>query len=311
VPGAAVLATDLDKTQAGCQSAPMSNRGFHFRENLPALRNPLVIAGFEGWGNALNVASGMLAYLIEALGAEAIGSIDPDSFYRYDESRPVVHIEEGQLQRLTPPGGTLFAAKIAAGPRDLVLVQAQEPQLRWFQFARELCEWAAGVGGDTVISLGSMYDAVLHTDRLVSGIASDPPLGQRLRELGAGAVSYQGPSAIHSVIMDESRRRGIGCVSLWCHCPYYLQGATHFGVMCRLAELLARLGGFELDTGELETNWRKLDDHIRGLVEKNEDLQKLISGLRQQKRRGSFSGSGPPPRTDGKVINLLDFLDPH
>ncbi len=48
--------------------------------------------------------------------------------------------------------------------------------------------------------------------------------------------------------------------------------------MCRLAELLTRLGGFDLDTAELEANWSRLDDHIGGLVEKNEDLKKRVGG---------------------------------
>ncbi len=77
-----------------------------------------------------------------------------------------------------------------------------------------------------MVSLGSLYDNVLHSDRVVSGIASEPRLSRLLRDLGAAPVSYQGPGAIHSVIMSEGGQRGIGCISLWCHCPFYLQGAT-------------------------------------------------------------------------------------
>jgi proteasome assembly chaperone (PAC2) family protein len=288
----------------------MKDRGFHLGENLPTLKRALLIAGFGGWGNALNVASGTIDYLVRRLEAEPIGKIDPDTFYRYDESRPVVRIEQGELKSLDFPGGSVYAARTAEPHRDLILLQANEPQLRWFQFAGEFFDVVERLGADTAISLGSMYDSVLHTDRLVSGIASTPALTEALRTGGISPVSYQGPSAIHSTLMAEGRKRGIGCISLWAHCPYYLQGATHFGVMAHLSEVLAKLGDFQLETDELEADWRKLHDHIQGLVDKNEELQQLISGLRKQKLRGMWSPAKPPADDEGKVINLLDFLDP-
>ena len=288
----------------------MKDGGFHLGDNLPTLKRALLIVGFGGWGNALNVAAGMIDYLVRQLEAEPIGKIDPDTFYRYDENRPVVRIEEGELKSLDFPGGSVFAARTGELHRDLILMQADEPQLRWFQFADELFDLVGRLGADTAISLGSMYDSVLHTDRLVSGIASTPALTEALRNGGISPISYQGPSAIHSTLLTEGRKRGIGCISLWAHCPYYLQGATHFGVMAHLGEVLAKLGDFPVDTDELESSWSTLHNHIQGLVEKSEELQKLISGLRKQKLRGMWSPAKPPAADESKVISLLDFLDP-
>jgi hypothetical protein len=41
----------------------MLEKGIQIKE-LPQLRKPLLIAGFDGWTNALNVGNGMVAYLI-------------------------------------------------------------------------------------------------------------------------------------------------------------------------------------------------------------------------------------------------------
>ncbi len=288
----------------------MKDSGIHLDDNLPSLKRAVLIVGFGGWGNALNVAAGLIDYLVRKLAAEPIGRIDPDTFYRYDENRPVVRIEDGELKGLDFPGGSVFAARTGEPHRDLILMRADEPQLRWFQFAGELFDLAGRLGAETAINLGSMYDSVLHTDRLVSGIASTPTLSEALRTAGISPISYQGPSAIHSTLMSEGRKRGIGCISLWAHCPYYLQGTTHYGVMAHLGAVLATLGDFLLDTEELESGWRKLHDHIQGLVDKSEELQKLISGLRKQKLRGMWSPAKAPTAGEGKVINLLDFMDP-
>jgi hypothetical protein len=73
----------------------MPTNGFQFENHLPVLNRPWLIAGFTGWGNAMNVAAGAIEHLVQQLGAQKIGSIDSDVFYRYDENRPVVRIEAG------------------------------------------------------------------------------------------------------------------------------------------------------------------------------------------------------------------------
>jgi hypothetical protein len=64
-------------------------------EYYPQLDNPLAIAGFEGWGNALDISRGMVDYMIQKLHAKAFATIRSDPFYRFDESRPIAEIEDG------------------------------------------------------------------------------------------------------------------------------------------------------------------------------------------------------------------------
>ena len=284
--------------------------GFQLKVETPTLNRPWLIAGFKGWGNALNVAAGTIDYLVQQLGAQEIGTIDADAFYRYDEIRPVVRIESGELKSLEFPGGALYAGRTGSGSHDMILIKADEPHLRWRHFAGALLETAARLGADTLISLGSMFDSVLHTDRLVSCVASTAALTEALQAQAIAPISYQGPSAIHSTLLMEGRRRGIGCISLWCHCPYYLQGATHFGLISHLVGLLTKLSGVPLETEELESSWQKLHEHIQQLLEKNEELQKIVSNLRKEKLHGTWSAVKPPAGSAGKVINLKDFLEP-
>jgi len=49
-------------------------------EELPKLNNPILIAGFDGWGNALDISNAMSAYLIRKLKAEYFAKINPDIF---------------------------------------------------------------------------------------------------------------------------------------------------------------------------------------------------------------------------------------
>ena len=287
----------------------MRESGIHIKE-LPQLANPVLIAGFDGWGNALNISNGMAAYLIRKLKAEPFADLDPDIFYRYDEQRPVVNIEAGILNSLTSPGGSFYAAETGAGQNGVVILKANEPNLQWFGFVDLLFSLCRKLEVQTIITLGSMYDNVLHTDRIVSGIASTPEKLSQLKQMRINAISYQGPSAIHSIIQSEGSQKGFECISLWSHCPYYLQGTTHFGILSYLGQLLAGIANFKLDTLDLDANWQKLEKQIGELVENNRELQTLISNLRKVKVNGSAADLRGATKSDEKVINLQDFLDP-
>ncbi|MGD9225024.1 MAG: PAC2 family protein [Desulfobacterales bacterium] len=287
----------------------MSESGIQIDE-FPELKNPLLIAGFDGWGNALKISSGMAAYLIRAFKAQRFAEINPDVFYRYDEMRPVVHIEKGVFKSLSAPGGTFYAAQTAPEGRDLVIFKADEPNLQWFRFVEELFDLCNRLNIESIITLGSMYDHVLHTDRIVSAVASDATMSSMLRQKGVNSISYQGPSAIHSTIHSEGLKRAHASVCLWCHCPYYLQGTTHFGILAHLGKLLAAIGGFELNTEDLEASWEKLNIQIENLIEKNAELQTVIKELRKAKVRGSAAEMKGAIKSDEKIINIQDFIEP-
>jgi proteasome assembly chaperone (PAC2) family protein len=275
-------------------------------EYLPSMNDALFIAGFEGWGNALDISRGMVDYLVEKLNGKSFGRISPDLFYRFDEHRPVVDIEEGILKSISPPGGVLYAVEQAVAGRDMIILKASEPDLRWFAFADAILALCEKTRVKMMISLGSMYDNVLHSDTVVSAAASTEQILEALKNQKVIAVNYKGPSAIHSVLLDEARNRGVPCVSLWCHCPFYLQGTTHFGLLSHLGSLLSSWAGFKLDTQELDRTWKELSKQIQGIIDKNPELQTMISDLRKSKIKGSWEEA----KKGDKVIHLEDFFKP-
>jgi proteasome assembly chaperone (PAC2) family protein len=279
-------------------------------DRLPELNDPLLIAGFDGWGNALNVSKAMASYLIGKLKAERFAKINPETFYSFDKSRPLVNIEQGSLKGISPPGGSFYAAKTGPDENDLVILKANEPNLHWLHFAAEIFSVCDKLGVKTFISLGSMYDNVLHSDRIISGIASNETLLNKLKQKDVLPINYRGPGAIHSTLHSEAAKRGFQCISLWCHCPYYLEGATHFGLLSHLGSLLSFLGGFTLNIEEVETSWKELNRQIQGLIETNPELEAMISGLRKAKVRGSWASMGDSVKKGEKVIHLTDFLKP-
>ncbi len=286
----------------------MTSQGIHISE-LPDLKAPVLIAGFAGWGNALDISRGMAVYLIRKLKGQLFASMNPDVFFRYDILRPEVDIVDGVLVRFTPPSGSVYAVRLDASPNDLVVLEADEPNLQWNRFTEELFSICRKLGVKTVITLGSMYDNVLHSDRIISGIASSVDILSRLKQKGVIPVSYQGPGAVHSTLQFEGAKQGFQCISLWCHCPYYLQNTKHYGLMSHLANVLSFLGEFELDTQDLENRWKALESQIGTLIENSGELQTMIDEIRKAKVRGTWESLKKSIKNE-KVINLTNFLPP-
>jgi len=272
---------------------------------IPVLKNPVLVVGFEGWGNALDISRGVVDYIARKLEAKPFAKINPDLFYRFDENRPIVEIENGILKKITPPDCIFYAIEIHQGDQDLVLLKGNEPNLRWFQFTEAVLSLCLQLGVKLIVSLGSMYDNVLHTDKIFSAVATSKDLLMKIKQTNVREIGYRGPGAIHSTLQDEARKQNLECVSIWCHCPYYLQGTTHFGLLSHLGSLLSSFLGFTLDVKELEIAWEDLSKQIQGIVEKNPELQGVIEELKKAKLKGSWNLA----KKDEKVIHLKDFLE--
>ena len=270
---------------------------------IPDSEDALLIMGFEGWGNALDVSSRMVEYLIRKLNAKPFGKLNSDRFYIYDKNRPKIQIENGELKQIDSPGGIIYEANKKTASRDIILINTAEPELNWNLFSDSILHLCKRMDIKTIVTLGSMFDNVTHTEFVISALASSPEILDSLKENNIFPVSYKGPGAIHTVLHSNANEKGYQSLSLWCHCPYYLQGTTHFGLLSHLGNLLSSWGGFELDTEELSITWRDLSIQIQDIIDNNPELRKAIKELR---KTSSKYGTNAPE--SNKIIRLDHFI---
>lgn len=277
-------------------------------EETPEVSRPVLILGFGGWANGGNVAVGMLDYLIKRLGATRFARIDPNNFYRFDDERPVVKVEGGRLKEVSLPEAAFYAAHDEETGVDLILFKATEPHLRWSLFVEIILSVCKQLGVELMISLGGLQDNVVHTDIVISGLASSEELLERLKQNLVIPAEYEGPGAIHSLILQQAKEISIEGISLWGHCPFYLQG-THLRLLSRMATILTDLAGFKVETDELDKAWTHLARSIQRFIDENPELQKVIKEIMKSKTPGEAESSRLE-RKDGKVIYLDDFFKP-
>jgi len=132
----------------------------HFIEwsRLPEVQRPVIVAAFEGWNDAGDAATTAVGHLRDRLRAEAFAKIDPEEFFDFTSTRPIVHIEDGASRSVEWPLTEFCAVSRDRVGTDLITLLGSEPQLRW----RTFC--------DEIISVAAVRDfAALTSSKLVNG----------------------------------------------------------------------------------------------------------------------------------------------
>ena len=269
----------------------------------PPLHNPILIAGFGGWSNAGNISLKAIECIIQQKRATLLAEIDPDHFYQFTQNRPVITIKEGRLQDLYLKKISFYFWPNKDGKNDLIILKAQEPDYRWPTFVQILFRLCKQWGVSFIICLGGMYDDVLHTDAIVSGVCSFGEWRDILIKKDIHLIDYEGPSGIHSLIMQRAEKESYPFLGLWGHSPLYLRG-TNFRAVIRILDLIASFFAFSIDTLGLEISLKEFDHQIGEILEKNPELKEQIDEIKKI-RSGELR-----KRDTSKIINIKDFIRP-
>ena len=66
--------------------------------SIPELREPVLVAAFEGWNDAGEAASAAAAHLIEVWDAQQVGELDPEDYYDFQVNRPKITLDDADLR---------------------------------------------------------------------------------------------------------------------------------------------------------------------------------------------------------------------
>jgi proteasome assembly chaperone (PAC2) family protein len=271
----------------------------------PSLHEPALVAGFGGWGNAGEVATSTVNFMIESFAAQQLATVESDDFFLFSVNRPLVSIAHGRLKSLDLPRSRFYYATNSPR-RDLILFFGPEPQLCWYRYAEAFMQLCHRFGVNTFITLGGLHDEVLHNEIKISAAGGSMDDVQRLRQLKEPVelIDYVGPSAIHSLFLAQASEEKLESISLWAHAASYLQG-TNYKLCSGLIRRLNLLLDLEVDPSELDLSWKLVEDQIDELIGKNEQLKQHVEELKKREQRGSFPSR---PSSPAKVIRLDEFL---
>ncbi|HYA45218.1 MAG TPA: PAC2 family protein [Acidimicrobiales bacterium] len=249
-------------------------------EHQPTLRQPALVAAFEGWNDAGNAASGAVTYLAKAWEASPFAVFDAEELFDFTSARPVVNLESGVTRRLQWPCVSLSAAEVPGLDRDVVFVSGPEPQLRWRSFSRELVAACLELGVASAVLLGALLADVAHTRPVrVGGGATTARMAALA---GIDPSYYGGPTGIVGVMADALAHERIPTASLWASVPHYVSQSSSPKATLALVERAGRLLGAKVDTVDLQLAAAAYERQVNELVALDEDASAYVRRLERE-----------------------------
>jgi len=244
----------------------------------PKLKDPLFVAAFEGWNDGGTAATNAVQRLISTFAAEKFATLDPEPFYVFSESRPLVKLTEGRTRRVDWQTNDFYHAPLPGTQRDIVLFRGTEPNLRWRSYCAQLIAVAREHGVRQVVTLGAFLADVLYTLPIqVNGFSNTPDLEEKF---GLKRTSYEGPTGIVGVVSNECQDH-FQMLSLWAAVPYYISIPNPKAVHALLIKLKT-IYGFELNLEPLERDADSFDNEINDVVARDPNVAAYVRELKKR-----------------------------
>lgn len=273
--------------------------------DLPHLRSPILVCAFRGWNDAAAAASTALGSIATSLDAELIARIDPEEYFDFQSTRPMISLDEGQTRRIDWPENNLYAVRVPSADRDLVLLNGTEPNLRWRTFSETIATAADALGIDMIVTLGALIAEVSHTLPVpITGLASSQDL---VDELELERSNYEGPTGIVGVVHDLCRQSGMDSASLWAAVPHYVAAVPNPKAALALLRRLEGLTGIAVEASELEEETADYEEQIGRAVAANPEIEELVSRI-EAEQVDLLSEEGELPNADTIAREFQRFL---
>ncbi|TDC52562.1 PAC2 family protein [Jiangella ureilytica] len=248
-------------------------------DGAPQLRNPVLIAAFEGWNDAGEAATAGVEHLERVWNGESVAALDPDEYYDFQVNRPMVSVDEDGLRSIQWPTTRLSVVRLEDHDRDIVLLRGIEPNMRWRAFCAELLSVATDLGCEQVVTLGALLADVPHTRPVpVTVSASDPDQAERL---GLEPSRYEGPTGIVGVFQDAATKAGLDAVSLWAAVPHYVAQSPCPKATLVLLQRVEDHLGLPVPMGDLAEQAEAWQHGVDELAEEDSDVAEYVRRLEE------------------------------
>lgn len=244
------------------------------------LRDPVMIAAFEGWNDAGDAATAAVEHLSLTWDAEPYAELDPDDFYDFQVTRPTVRLVDGVTRTISWPTTRVTACRLPEAAHDVLLVHGIEPNFHWRAFCAELVRIALDGGVPTVVTLGALLADIAHTSPIqVTGSAQDEVTAERL---GVTTSTYEGPTGITGVLQDALVQAGIPAVSLWATVPHYVAEPPSPRATLALLHRIEEVLDIEVPLGTLPQQADEWVDEVSRLAATDSEISEYVRSLQER-----------------------------
>jgi proteasome assembly chaperone (PAC2) family protein len=247
------------------------------------LRRPLLIAAFAGWNDAADAATTAVKFLIDRWKPMKLAEIEPEEFYVFTETRPLVQSNKGIQSTIIWPSNQFLSYSAPYLDHDILIYLGVEPQLKWKTFTSTFVDVCKGFNVSEALLLGAFLVDIPHSMNVpVSGFSSNAEMLERLRELDVRSSNYSGPTGMVGVLHDSLYHADIPVSSLWAAAPHYLAATPNIKVTAALLTYLNTFLSFGLDLSDIQAEAVRFEEQITALVARDPEASAYVRKLEEQ-----------------------------
>lgn len=239
------------------------------QSSLRDLNRPVVIAAFGGWNDAADAATGVVDHLAELTEADFAFALDPDEFYDFTETRPVISNDDDGRRTIEWPTVEILVGHLPE--RDLVLVGGPEPNYHWSGFCTKLVSAMRSIAPEKVILLGSMLADAPH---------------RRPVQVAVDSTDYEGPTGIVGVLTQACKDAGLDTTTLWAAVPHYVAEPPNPKATLALLGHVEDILDITLDVRDLPEQAATWEGRVDDLAADDPDVQSYIATLEEHYDEG-------------------------
>ncbi|WP_241386807.1 PAC2 family protein [Rhodococcus sp. CH91] len=249
-------------------------------QDVTALRNPVLVAAFEGWNDAADAASGAVEHLELIWDAEPFAELDSEEYYDFQVNRPQVRMVDGVTREIDWPTTRLSVCSPPGSDRDVVLLHGIEPSMRWRSFCDAIIELVDEFDVHTVVLLGALLADTPHTRPVpVTGTAYSAEAAARFK---LQTSRYEGPTGITGVLQDAFVRAGIPAVSFWAAIPHYVSNPPNPKATVALLRRVEDVLDIEVPLGELPLLAEEWEQTVTDMIDDDEEIAEYVHTLEER-----------------------------
>ncbi|MBF4997171.1 carboxylate--amine ligase [Nocardia sp. 852002-20019_SCH5090214] len=247
---------------------------------MPTLRDPVLVAAFEGWNDAADAASGAVEHLELIWDAEPLAELDSEDYYDYQVNRPTVRQVDGVTREIQWPSTTLSVCSPPGSERDIVLLHGIEPNMRWRAFCSDIIELIEQLQVTTVVILGALLADTPHTRPVpVTGTAYSKEAAE---QFSLEQTRYEGPTGITGVLQDACVRAGVPAISFWAAVPHYVSQPPNPKATIALLRRVEDVLDIEVPLGELPAQAEDWESAVDEMTEGDEEVTEYVRSLEER-----------------------------
>ncbi|MFE2998077.1 PAC2 family protein [Nocardia sp. NPDC059246] len=248
--------------------------------DLPTLRDPVLVAAFEGWNDAADAASGAVEHLELIWDAQPLAELDSEDYYDYQVNRPTVRQVDGVTREIQWPAAMLSVCSPPGSDRDVVLLRGVEPNMRWRSFCNDILEFVEQLGVSTVVILGALLADTPHTRPVpVTGTAYNKEAAERFN---LEQTRYEGPTGITGVLQDACVRAGVPAISFWAAVPHYVSQPPNPKAIIALLHRVEDVLDVEVPLGGLPEQAEEWEGAVNEMTAGDEEIAEYVRSLEER-----------------------------